>query len=180
MTLANAELGHVQRRLVEYRQSSNRSRNDQGRMVQGRKRRASATLSCAAAMVGMRLSALRLTFVLKTGRTFPGHACRKRLYFFEMAWWLCAKLGPPRASRERVFIFRHCERKRSNPGPLARKLDCFVASLLVMTSVYPLRSAAKPGRGTCEGGGRIRRATTLARLTFSYRRRKARVIVSRV
>ena len=29
---------------------------------------------------------------------------------------------------------RHCERKRSNPERLARKLDCFVASLLAMTS----------------------------------------------
>jgi hypothetical protein len=177
MALANAELGYVQPRLVEYRQSSNRSRNDQGRWY---KAESGAQAQRSAARRQWLACDAPLNFVLKTGRAFRGHACRKRAYFFEMAWWLCAKLGPPRASRERVFIFRHCERKRSNPGPLARKLDCFVASLLVMTSVYPLRSAAKRGKGTCEGGGRIRRATTLARLTFSCRRRKARVIVSRV
>ena len=28
---------------------------------------------------------------------------------------------------------RHCERQRSNPGRLARRLDCFVAALLAMT-----------------------------------------------
>ena len=29
--------------------------------------------------------------------------------------------------RENEFALRHCERQRSDPGRLARKLDCFVA-----------------------------------------------------
>ena len=32
-----------------------------------------------------------------------------------------------RTRRENEFALRHCERQRSNPGRLARKLDCFVA-----------------------------------------------------
>ena len=35
--------------------------------------------------------------------------------------------------REDDFTLRHCGCQRSNPGRLARKLDCFVASLLAMT-----------------------------------------------
>jgi hypothetical protein len=37
--------------------------------------------------------------------------------------------------RENEFALRHCERQRSNPGRLARKLDCFVAPLLAMTRI---------------------------------------------
>jgi hypothetical protein len=38
-------------------------------------------------------------------------------------------LGPrARMRRENDFALRHCERQRSNPGRLARNLDCFVAA----------------------------------------------------
>jgi hypothetical protein len=44
--------------------------------------------------------------------------------------------------RENDFSFRHCERKRSNPEPRVSNLDCFVASLLAMTTA---RNASREG-----------------------------------
>src|ERR1700724_4735815 len=45
------------------------------------------------------------------------------------------------------MVFRHCERKRSNPES-SKKLDCFVASLLAMT---------KAGRASVQQLGVVRR-----------------------
>ena len=66
----------------------------------------------------------------KPGATFRDHACAGGEFIFGA--WSSAELGRVGVART-VLLVRHCERQRSNPDGLRRKLDCFVVSLLAMT-----------------------------------------------